>query len=140
MADPEGMAAPALRVSCWGTRGSIPSPGPETVRFGGNTPCVEVCTRNGHRLIFDAGTGIRALGRHLASGGEPVRAELFLTHFHWDHIQGMPFFAPLHDPRTRLRIFGAPQDGREIRQLFAAQLEPTHFPVPYEALAATCEF
>ncbi len=131
---------PALRATCWGTRGSIPSPGPATVRFGGNTSCLEVRTRDDRCLIFDAGTGIHVLGRRLALGTEPVHAELFLSHFHWDHIQGMPFFGPLYDARTRLRIHGAPQNGVDVRTLFASQMTPTHFPVPYEALAATLEY
>ena len=133
-------ATPALRMICWGTRGSIPSPGPATVHFGGNTPCLEVRTRNGRRLIFDAGTGIRALGNHLAASGAPVDATLFLSHFHWDHIQGIPFFAPLYDERTHLRIFGARQNGIGVRQLLTGQMAPTHFPVPYDALAATLEY
>lgn len=135
-------AAPpaALRATCWGTRGSIPSPGPATARFGGNTSCLEVRTGDDHCLVFDAGTGIRVLGRRLVTGEAPVRAELFLTHFHWDHIQGMPFFAPLYDRRTVLRVHGARQNGLEVPQLFAAQMTPIHFPVPYEALAATLEY
>ncbi|HEX7119834.1 MAG TPA: MBL fold metallo-hydrolase [Longimicrobiales bacterium] len=133
-------AAPLLRATCWGTRGSIPSPGPATARFGGNTACLEVRTRDDRCLIFDAGTGIRVLGRRLANTRQPVRAELFLSHFHWDHIQGMPFFAPLYDARTRLRVHGARQNGVDVESLLVAQMTPTHFPVPYEALAATIEF
>ncbi|HEX6939480.1 MAG TPA: MBL fold metallo-hydrolase [Longimicrobiales bacterium] len=133
-------ARPLLRATCWGTRGSIPSPGPDTARFGGNTACLEVRTSDDHCIIFDAGTGIRALGRRLATSREPVCAELFLTHFHWDHIQGMPFFAPLYDARTRLRVHGARQNGVDIETLLTAQMTATHFPVPYHALAATIEF
>lgn len=129
-----------LYATCWGTRGSIPAPGPATTRYGGNTSCLEVRTANGRRLIFDAGTGIRELGKRLAANDVPVSAELFLSHFHWDHIQGVPFFAPLHDARTQLRIHGARQNGSDIRTLFAGQMTATHFPVPYEALAATLEY
>jgi len=83
-------ASSAMNVRCWGTRGSMPSPGLSTAGNGGNTSCVEVLAR-GRRFIFDAGSGKRLLGQHLnATQNEPVRAELFLTHFHWDHIQGMP--------------------------------------------------
>ncbi|HEX7048825.1 MAG TPA: MBL fold metallo-hydrolase [Longimicrobiales bacterium] len=133
-------AVSALHVTCWGTRGSIPAPGPATTGFGGNTSCLEVRTPDGHQLIFDAGTGIRALGRRLVEGPDPAHADLFLTHFHWDHIQGVPFFAPLYDARTTLRIHGAAQNGVDIRTLFAAQMMPTYFPVPYDALAARIEF
>ena len=91
-AAPEGAVAPLLSARCWGTRGSLPSPGPNTVRYGGNTSCVEV--RAGDRvMIFDAGSGIRHLGDTLVRDGE-VAADLFLSHFHWDHIQGLPFFRP----------------------------------------------
>ena len=86
-----------LTVRFWGTRGSIPSPGPATVRYGGNTPCVELRTEEGRLVILDAGTGIRELGRSLLeqANGEAIEGDIFLTHAHWDHIQGIPFFAPL---------------------------------------------
>lgn len=141
MSDPDALpAGAALRVTCWGTRGSIPSPGAGTTHHGGNTPCVEVTTADGRRLIFDAGTGIRRLGARLAAGAEPVTAELFLTHFHWDHIQGLPFFSPLYDARTRLRIHGPRQQGVEAETLFAQQMSRMYFPVPYDALAASLRF
>src|SRR3954466_10525261 len=87
----------SLTLTFWGTRGSIPSPGPSTVRYGGNTPCVAVRTADGWLIILDAGTGIRDLGRSLLerAGGAAVSGDIFLTHAHWDHIQGIPFFAPL---------------------------------------------
>lgn len=129
-----------LRATCWGTRGSIPSPGPATARFGGNTPCLEVRAPDDRCIIFDAGTGIRGLGNRLRETAGPVRADLFFTHFHWDHIQGVPFFAPLYNAATTVRIHGPRQDGTDIESLFARQLEPTFFPIPYDALAATLEF
>lgn len=119
----------------WGTRGSVPSPGPATARFGGNTPCLEVRTGEGGQLIFDAGTGIRALGSQAAAGEAPFRGELFLTHFHWDHIQGLPFFAPLYDGSTRLRVHAPRQEGVCPRSILAAQMSPVHFPVPLEAVS-----
>ena len=86
-----------LHLRFWGTRGSVPTPGARTVRYGGNTPCVEVRTGTGWLVILDAGTGIRELGRSLMSTAPPdgIAADIFLTHAHWDHIQGMPFFAPI---------------------------------------------
>ena len=83
----------SLRVQFWGTRGSIPSPGPSTVRYGGNTPCIEVRTASGWLVILDAGTGIRELGRTLIerANGARIQGDIFLTHAHWDHIQGIPF-------------------------------------------------
>jgi phosphoribosyl 1,2-cyclic phosphodiesterase len=95
----------------------------------------------GRRFIFDAGSGIRLLGQHLiATEKEPVRAELFLTHFHWDHIQGMPFFGPLYDPQTYLSVHGAKQGDIDIQTLIAGQMGPIYFPVPFERVAAHMEF
>src|SRR3954468_7351438 len=115
---------PALRVTRWGTRGSIPAPGPETVRFGGNTSCVEVVSSSGQRLIFDAGTGIRALSRQLGGIETPLQAELFVTHYHWDHIQGFPFLAQLYHPDTQLRVHGPRQGDVPIDSAFAGQMSP----------------
>jgi phosphoribosyl 1,2-cyclic phosphodiesterase len=84
-----------MQVRFWGTRGSIATPGPETVRFGGNTSCVEVVAKAGGRFILDCGTGVRLLGLHLAAKRQPrIRATILLSHTHWDHIQGFPFFRP----------------------------------------------
>lgn len=125
-------------VRCWGTRGSIPTPGPSTVRYGGNTSCVEV--RVGARgLVFDAGTGIRPLGLELDRQG-PDRLDVFLTHFHWDHIQGFPFFAPLYDGEDAIRVVGPRQEGMDVRSLFAGQMGPIYFPVPYSFVAARMTF
>ncbi len=130
---------PAFRITCRGTRGSIPSPGPATARYGGNTSCVEVVTPGG-RLILDGGTGIRPLGRDLVARGEPVDALLLLTHFHWDHVQGIPFFEPLYQTSTRLRIVSARQAPLEPSRLFATLTERSFFPAPAEAIAARIEF
>ncbi|HEU0015091.1 MAG TPA: MBL fold metallo-hydrolase [Longimicrobium sp.] len=129
---------PGLTATCWGTRGSIPVPGPNTVRYGGNTPCLEV-QADGRRYVFDAGTGIRALSRRLAPEG-PIEAELFLTHFHWDHVQGFPFCSQLYDPDTRVRVHGPPQDGASVASVLAGIMAPSYFPVPLQALAAGVEF
>ena len=96
-----------MQLRFWGVRGSVPTPGPGTVRYGGNTSCVEV--RVGSEiLILDAGTGLRMLGRHLTEEfqSQALSLTILLTHTHWDHIQGLPFFAPLYDPRYRVRILG----------------------------------
>jgi len=138
--DRTAAASPRLRCTCWGTRGSIPSPGPSTAYYGGNTSCLEVRTADDRCLIFDAGTGIRELGKRLAATGRAVRAELFLSHFHWDHIQGLPFFAPLYDANTWIRIHGARQDGIDVQSLLKGLMTPIYFPVPYEALSAAIEF
>ncbi|MDZ7781050.1 MAG: MBL fold metallo-hydrolase [Gemmatimonadota bacterium] len=127
-----------VTVRCAGVRGSIPSPGPYTVRYGGNTSCVELCSGS-TRLLLDAGSGIRALGRELASG-DVKEHTILLTHFHWDHIQGFPFFGPLHDPACHLRVFAPGQPKADVRQLFERQMDPAFFPVPLEAAAARLTF
>ena len=132
-------AEPALRVTCWGTRGSIPAPGPETVRFGGNTSCVEVRAA-GCRLIFDAGTGIRALSGSVADEGRPLDAHLFVSHYHWDHIQGFPFLAQLYEPETKLRVHGPMQGDVPVDEALEGQMSPLYFPVPLQAIAASVEF
>lgn len=129
---------PGLTATCWGTRGSIPTPGPATVRYGGNTSCLEVQAQ-GRRYLFDAGTGIRALSRHLAPEG-PMEAELFLTHFHWDHVQGFPFCGQLYHPDTHVRVHGPPQDGAGVASVLAGIMAPAYFPVPLDALPAGVEF
>lgn len=127
-----------LTATCWGVRGSIPVPGPATVRYGGNTSCLEV-RAGGRRYVFDAGTGIRALGRQLAPG-EPLEAELFLSHFHLDHVQGFPFCAPLYDPDSRVRVHGPPQDGASAASVMAGIMAPAYFPVPLGALSKGVAF
>src|SRR6188472_4016282 len=93
-----------MKVKLWGTRGSIPSPGPETIRYGGNTSCVGVTLADGSLLALDAGTGIRNLG--LALPDEPTRINILLTHLHLDHIQGLVFFAPAFRPRSEIVVWG----------------------------------
>jgi len=137
--DLPGSTGDAFSIRCWGTRGSIPSPGPSTAGFGGNTPCLEV-TAGGRTVIFDAGTGIRLLGEKLQEREGSVRATIFLTHFHWDHIQGFPFFGPLYDPGADLEIFGPEQGDLDIRTLFAGQMGPIYFPIPFEAVGARVDF
>lgn len=130
-------------VRCWGTRGSIPTPGPETAGYGGNTSCFEVRVGD-ERIIFDAGTGIRPLGRKLVSREEPGKTYIFLTHFHWDHIQGFPFFLPLYSPGWQMEIVGPPQGTAEgevdVQTLFAGQMGPVYFPVPFEAVSSELTF
>jgi phosphoribosyl 1,2-cyclic phosphodiesterase len=131
-----------LRVRFWGTRGSIPSPGPETVRYGGNTPCLELRTPDGWLIVLDAGTGIRELGRSLINGanGAPIRGDIFLTHAHWDHIQGLPFFAPIFHPGNQFTIWGSKAMESSIGRVVRDQMSPVVFPVAFEQLAATIEF
>ena len=129
-----------MKVTFWGTRGSIPSPGPDTVRYGGNTSCVDVRT-DGHVLIFDAGTGIRSLGLALARefGDQPLTVHLFISHTHWDHIQGFPFFVPAYNRDTTIHIYGAPGQGRSLEKVLRGQMDADYFPVGLCDLAATID-
>lgn len=126
-----------MDVRFWGVRGSIPSPGPSTAEVGGNTSCVEV-TADNRRLIFDAGSGLRALGQTLLGKG-PQRVDLFLSHVHWDHIQGLPFFVPLYLPETELVVYGPPAVAGSLRDALAAQMRQPHFPVPFEGLRSSID-
>jgi len=129
------------RVTIWGARGSIPTPGPLTARYGGNTPCVTLLSEGpaGRSLvILDAGTGIRPLGRALVEASkEPLVADLLISHTHWDHIQGLPFFAPFYDERSHIRIWGAQQGEVPLEQILREQMNPVVFPVPLHQLDAT---
>jgi phosphoribosyl 1,2-cyclic phosphodiesterase len=135
-----GNVRPELTARCWGTRGSIASPGPQTAKFGGNTSCIEVTVGTGRRLVFDAGTGIRPLGQIMVEEDGPPEAVIFLTHFHWDHIQGFPFFLPLYRPDASLRIIGPKQFDVDVQTLFAGQMGPIYFPIPFEAFSAKKTF
>jgi len=115
-------------VRFWGVRGSIPSPGPETARYGGNTPCLEV-RGGGQQLIFDLGTGARALGE--ATDG-PMTATIFISHYHYDHLQGLPFFRPVFDPRSHITVRGPTRQGRTVQDVISGQMQQPFFPVTAE--------
>ncbi len=120
----------------WGVRGSIPTPGPATRRYGGNTSCVDIRTPEGH-FICDAGTGIRELGIRMAreACGKPICAHLLLSHSHWDHIQGFPFFAPVYNPSTTLRVYGMDDGDDRFHRLLSGQMDSSYFPVQFSDLA-----
>ncbi len=126
-------------IQFWGVRGSIACPGPETVRYGGNTPCVEMRV-GGKRLIFDGGTGLRVLGQSLLSQ-LPVEAYMFFTHSHWDHIQGVPFFTPAFIPGNQFHIYGAiTPTGETIEKRLTDQMTHPNFPVPLRIMQADLDF
>lgn len=124
-----------------GTRGSLPAPGPDTVKYGGNTTCIEVRSESGDLIILDAGTGIRELGLELV-GQSPISCPLFISHTHWDHIQGAPFFLPLFVPGNKMTIYGPPDPLTltGIEAVLTKQLEYPHFPVRESELQADIEY
>lgn len=130
-----------MKVSFWGVRGSIPVPGPRTVRYGGNTTCIEVRSDDGTLFILDAGTGIFSLAQKLLAA-LPVRAHIFITHTHWDHIHGLPFFTPLYIPGNEVRIHGAYDivNGRGIEQVLDVQLQYSYFPIREAEMRAGIEY
>lgn len=126
-------------VQFWGVRGSIPCPGPHTVRYGGNTPCVEMQV-GGKRLIFDGGTGLHVLGQSLLRQ-MPIEAYLFFTHSHWDHMQGFPFFVPGFVKGNNFHIYGAiAPDGSTVEQRLNDQMLHPNFPVPLQIMQANLHF
>ena len=131
-----------MRIRLWGTRGSCPSPGPATVKYGGNTTCVEVRGDDGHLVILDAGTGIRELGLSLVQGanGDRISGDVFFSHAHWDHIQGLPFFTPAFQSGNHFRLFGAPTLLRSLEVVLRQQMSPVVFPVAFDDLHARIEF
>ncbi|TVR57174.1 MAG: MBL fold metallo-hydrolase [Spirochaetaceae bacterium] len=135
-----------MKIRFWGVRGSIPSPGASTVKYGGNTSCVEL--RYGrddeHLVIIDAGTGIKPLGDHLAKTQVPrgpVEARIFLTHTHWDHIMGFPFFTPIFIPGTRLEFFSPVNyEDESLESIIGNQLSYRHFPIRQSELSASITY
>ena len=111
-----------MKVKFWGTRGSIAVPGKDTTRFGGNTTCVEINLESGLRILIDSGTGIRPLGEELLANGESLDIHLLITHIHWDHITGFPFFAPIFRPEARITIDGYPTCMKGLRVPFDNRL------------------
>lgn len=130
-----------MKITFWGTRGSLAKPGPDTARYGGNTACVEVRTAAGTHIVIDCGTGGHALGQHLVrSANGQVDGHLLISHTHWDHIQGIPFFAPLFIRGNSWDIYGPKGLSQSLKAALAGQMEHTYFPVALENLGATIRY
>ncbi|MCC2970572.1 MBL fold metallo-hydrolase [Massilia sp. IC2-476] len=133
-----------MKFRFWGVRGSIPSPGPRTARYGGNTTCIEVRSDDGTLIILDGGTGLFPLAQHLLASPPrpPIQANIFITHSHWDHIHGLPFFTPLFIKGSRVRLHGAydPVTRSGIEHVMGVQLQNSYFPVSETQMGATIEY
>jgi len=130
-----------MRIRFWGVRGSVPTPQPENLRYGGNTSCVEV--RVGEQIfVFDCGTGLRCLGHQLQRefNSRPVLAHIFVSHFHWDHIQGIPFFGPLYDQTESRFLFHASNRTRSLKRVIEEQMASPYFPVDTTEMKAQRNF
>jgi len=131
----------SVHIQFWGTRGSIATPGSLTARYGGNTSCVEVRSARGTLVVLDCGTGARPLGRKLMSGGaKGLRGNLLISHTHWDHIQGIPFFAPLFARGTEWDVYGPKGLGASLREALAGQMRYDYFPVTLDECSARIRF
>lgn len=130
-----------MKIRYWGVRGSIPVPGNQTIVYGGNTSCVSV-EIDDFVFIFDAGTGIRECGNYLLSKGKHVQGAIFISHTHWDHIQGFPFFVPSYIPGNSFALYGPPSDiqNLSLRQIMELQTRYEYFPVRISQLGATLEY
>ncbi|MDJ1179443.1 MBL fold metallo-hydrolase [Roseofilum sp. BLCC_M91] len=137
--DTESFVPSPLTLKFWGVRGDIPTPGEQTIRYGGNTSCVTLETSK-NLLIFDAGTGVRVLGKYLLSR-MPVEAHLFLSHCQWDRIQGFPFFVPAFIPINRFYVYGSSAvNGDSMGQRLKEQMQPPNFPVPIDIMGSELNF
>ncbi|HVO58075.1 MAG TPA: MBL fold metallo-hydrolase [Dongiaceae bacterium] len=139
------MTAPVTKLSFWGVRGSTPTVDPATSRYGGNTPCLELTAPDGSQFILDCGTGLRILGSRWTAPARERNAEthILVTHYHWDHIQGIPFFAPLYSENNTFHFysFRSKHLGRDsLKQVFEAQMAMPYFPVNMSAMTARKKF
>ena len=130
-----------MKITFWGTRGSIPTPGPKTMKYGGNTPCIEI-EIDKTLIILDAGTGIRELGIHYEEKYKDtsIAVHIFITHTHWDHIQGLPFFTPMFKRKNHIHIYGSSGFDKNLQKLLSQQMDMNYFPVALDDVEADIQF
>ena len=128
-----------MLIRCWGARGSIPVSGQEYVRYGGDTPCIEIRTSDDDIVIIDGGSGVRRLGNRLVAEDRHDYTMIF-THAHWDHIMGFPFFKPIYLPETRIGLFGCPFAQASVKEMISRIMAPPNFPVRFEEITAEISY
>ena len=131
-----------MRIKIWGVRGSTPTPAAENLRYGGNTPCLEFRSEAGTLLIVDCGSGLRLLGKALAKefGNRPIRAHVLLSHYHWDHIQGLPFFSPLYNKMNNFHFHSFYHPQASLEEVLDGQMSDPYFPVDMSVMPARRRF
>lgn len=129
-----------MKIKFWGCRGSIPAPGPDTLKYGGNTTCLEVRPPGGGVIIIDAGSGIRLLGKQLLKEKTTTDVFLLLTHSHWDHLTGFPFFTPAYSSKYKISVYGGPSAQGSLKNYLSHQMMPPYFPVDFNLMKATFHF
>ena len=125
-----------VKIKFWGVRGSIPTPSAFNIKYGGNTPCVELQLPDDQLFILDGGTGIRELGKVLSANGKKLKIKILLSHFHWDHIQGLPFFLPFYKEKNEITILGMDLENAKLEKTITGQMESIYFPRKLHTLSA----
>jgi phosphoribosyl 1,2-cyclic phosphodiesterase len=133
---------PIYKLRFWGVRGTVPTPAPENLSFGGNTVCLSVSLNDRKHLILDCGSGLRLLGNQLAGlrQGVPRRYDIFLSHYHFDHVEGLPFFHPLYEPESIITFHGFKSEGRSVREILESLFTPPYFPVKLAGVPARVRY
>jgi len=129
-----------MKITIWGCRGSLPTPGEQTLKYGGNTTCIELKLDDGTLVVIDAGTGIRKLGQKLVKDQHLREIYLLLTHSHWDHLMGFPFFLPAYSERHTIHVRGGPIAKESLKKYLSHQMEPPYFPARLNAMKAEFDF